>query len=160
MEFREIERKFLVKGEEFKQFSTESYPIQQGFLSSDPERVVRIRLSGEQGWITVKGLGDQSGRSRFEWEKEISAEEARALLELCEPGRIDKRRYTAPYKGHLFEVDEFFGENEGLIIAEIELQSIEQSFEVPEWLGREVTGEKAYYNSQLSKNPYCRWERP
>ena len=159
MEFREIERKFLVKGEEFKQFSNESYPIKQGFLNSNPERVVRIRLSGEQGWITVKGLGDQSGRSRFEWEKEISTEEALALLDLCEPGQIEKRRYKVPYRGQLFEVDEFYGDNKGLVIAEIELQSIEQSFDLPDWLGREVTGEEAYYNSQLSKNPYSHWDQ-
>lgn len=158
MEFREIERKFLVKGDEFKQFSRESYPIQQGFLNSDPERVVRIRLSGDRGWITVKGMGDQSGRSRFEWEKEIRSEEATALLELCEPGRIEKRRFLVPHAGHLFEVDEFYGANEGLIIAEIELQSLEQSFALPEWIGREVTGEQAYYNSQLAQNPFKDWE--
>lgn len=157
MEFREIERKFLVKGEEFKQFSNESYPIKQGFLNSNPERVVRIRLSGEKGWITVKGLGDQSGRSRFEWEKEISADEALALFALCEPGQIEKRRFEVPYKGHLFEVDEFYGDNEGLVIAEVELQSIEESFELPDWLGQEVTGEEAYYNSQLAQNPFKDW---
>ena len=152
----EIERKFLVTGE-FKQSAYKSVHIIQGYLSSVPQRSVRIRLRDEEGFITIKGIGDQLGMSRFEWEKEIPAEEARQLLRLAEPGVIDKTRYLIHWGEHTFEVDEFHGENDGLIMAEIELRSEDDSFEKPEWLGQEVTGDIRYYNSSLMKNPFKEW---
>ena len=159
MEFTEIERKFLVLSNQFKENAHEHYRIVQGFLNSDPARVVRIRLSGEKAWITVKGMGDARGFSRFEWEKELDTREAEALIKLCEPGRIEKTRYLVQYGNTLFEVDEFYGENAGLIIAEAELESADQSIDRPEWLGEEVTGQKAYYNSQLAQHPYSSWKK-
>lgn len=154
---QEIERKFLVAGD-FKSFSRESERITQGYLSSLPERTVRIRIRGSQGFLTIKGIGSASGASRFEWEKEISVADAEQLLQLCEPGAIDKTRYLIPFGKHLFEVDEFYGENHGLIIAEIELSSEDEVFEKPSWLGMEVTGDPRYYNSMLMKNPYKNWQ--
>lgn len=159
MEFTEIERKFLVLSNQFKANAHEHYRIVQGFLNSDPARVVRIRLSGEKAWITVKGMGDARGLSRFEWEKELDTPEAEALLKLCEPGRIEKTRYLVQYGNTLFEVDEFYGENAGLLIAEAELEFADQSIDLPEWLGEEVTGQKAYYNSQLAQHPYSSWKK-
>ena len=154
---QEIERKFLVKGD-FKPFVTKSTRITQGYLSSVPERTVRIRIKGEKGFITIKGIGNASGASRFEWEKEISIEEAKSLLELCEPGIIDKTRYIVPEESGLkFEVDEFYGDNDGLTVAEIELPSEDQPFTRPEWLGAEVTGDVKYFNSMLMKHPYKNW---
>ena len=153
----EIERKFLVKGP-FKPFATESFLIAQGFLSTDPERTVRIRLKGNQGFITVKGKSNAAGTSRFEWEKEISFEDAEALLELCTPTVIKKTRYIIPAKNNLFfEVDEFHDANEGLVLAEIELPDEDFNFEKPEWLGEEVTGDTRFYNSMLSKKPFSKW---
>ena len=157
MEFTEIERKFLVLGESYKTLAHDCLEIRQGFLNSDPQRVVRIRLTGEEAWLTVKGMGDASGRSRFEWEKALEPKEAKALFELCEPGTIEKNRYLVQVEENLFEVDEFLGENKGLVIAEIELEYAEQGFSRPDWLGPEVTGQEAYYNSQLSKRPYRSW---
>lgn len=154
---QEIERKFLVKGD-FKQDVTKETKITQGYLSSVPERTVRVRIKGEKGFITIKGIGNKSGASRFEWEKEVPVDELKALLELCEPGVIDKTRYIVPEKGGLtFEVDEFYGDNQGLTVAEIELPSEDHPFEKPEWLGEEVTGEAKYYNSMLMKNPFKNW---
>jgi adenylate cyclase len=152
----EIERKFLVKGE-FRNEAGKTFRIIQGYLSSVPERTVRIRLKGERGFITVKGSGNESGTTRFEWEREISFTEAEELLKICEPGIIEKIRYEVRYGGHLFEIDEFTGENEGLVIAEVELASENEHFEVPGWLDREITGERPYYNSSLKDNPFSRW---
>lgn len=152
----EIERKYLVKGD-FKKFAVKSYKIAQGFLSSIPERTVRVRINEEKGFITVKGISNNSGTSRFEWEKEISLEEAKSLLKICEPSIIEKVRYIIPVNELFFEVDEFLGENSGLVIAEIELPFEEFKFEKPSWLGKEVTGDVKYYNSVLAKNPYCNW---
>ena len=152
----EIERKFLVKGD-FKPFSTSHSEIVQGYLSSVPERSVRIRIKGNKGFITVKGIGNESGVSRFEWEKEISTDDAVALLKICEPGVIDKTRYLVPVAQHTFEVDEFYGENEGLTVAEVELGEEDEAFHKPEWLGEEVTGDVKYYNSMLMKHPYTKW---
>ncbi len=155
---QEIERKFLVKGD-FKPFATKKIRIIQGYLSSVPERTVRVRIKGDKGFLTIKGIGNKSGASRFEWEKEISVDDAKALLEICEPGIIDKTRYIVPEKSGLkFEVDEFYGDNEGLVLAEIELPSEDYQFEKPEWLGEEVTGDPRYYNSMLMKNPYKNWK--
>ncbi|MGC8864124.1 MAG: CYTH domain-containing protein [Bacteroidales bacterium] len=153
---QEIERKFLVKGD-FRPYVVHSTRIVQGYLSSVPERTVRIRIKGNKGYITVKGIGSQSGASRFEWEKEISVEEADALLKICEPGVIDKVRHVIKNGDLAFEVDEFHGENEGLILAEIEIPSEDTPFAKPDWLGEEVTGDPRYYNSMLMKNPYTRW---
>jgi CYTH domain-containing protein len=155
----EIERKFLVKSFDFKEEAYKSTRIIQGFLNTNKERTVRIRIKDNQGFITVKGQSTKDGLSRFEWEKEISKEEAKALLKLCEPGVIDKIRYEIKKGIHIFEVDEFFGNNEGLVIAEIELKTENEVFEKPDWLGKEVTGNIKYYNSQISKKPYNTWEK-
>ena len=155
----EIERKFLVSSKAFKDEAQNSYRIVQGFLNTDPERTVRIRLKDQQGFITVKGKSSKDGLSRFEWEKEISGTEAQNLLELCEEGVIDKIRYEIVYGNHIFEVDEFLGKNSGLIIAEIELNHPTEIFKKPQWLGEEVTGQVKYYNAQLSKEPYNTWKK-
>ena len=148
----EIERKFLVTSDAFKQEAHKSTRIVQAFLNTNPERTVRIRIKGDKGYITVKGIGNESGTSRFEWEKEITIAEAESLLPLCEPGTITKIRYEIPIGDHLFEVDEFLDNHAGLIIAEVELQSEDEKFKKPYWLGTEVTGNPKYYNSYLSKN--------
>lgn len=153
----EIERKFLVRSEDFRNESERSTRIVQGFLNTDPLRTVRVRIKGDKGFLTVKGMGNDQGTTRFEWETGIPLREAEALLKLAEPGVIEKIRYEVPMGGHLFEVDEFFGDNTGLIIAEIELQDEDEPFDRPFWLGKEVTGDKKYYNSQLSKRPYGLW---
>jgi adenylate cyclase len=152
----EIERKFLIKGD-FKQYAHKQEVIVQGYLSSVPERTVRIRIKGEKAYLTIKGVGNASGLSRYEWEKEIPVHEAQELLNLCEPGIIDKTRYYIKNDKHIFEVDEFHGENEGLTMAEIELTDEADSFEKPDWLGDEVTGNERYYNSYLSQKPYTKW---
>ena len=153
----EIERKFLVNSEAFKNEAFKKTRISQGFLNTNKERTVRVRLKGDKGFITVKGQSSKDGLSRFEWEKEIPKGEAESLLKLCEPTIIDKIRYEVKIGNHIFEVDEFFKNNEGLIIAEVELNSESEVFEKPDWLGKEVTGHIKYYNSQLSKAPYKMW---
>ena len=153
---QEIERKFLVKGD-FKPFVTKETRIIQGYLSSVPERTVRVRTKGEKGFLTIKGIGNESGASRFEWETEIPTDEAKSLLAICEPGVIDKTRFLVTVGKHTYEVDEFYGENDGLTVAEIELESEDEAFDRPEWLGEEVTGDVKYYNSMLMKNPYKNW---
>jgi len=153
----EIERKFLVLSDAFKLASAKQNQIAQGYLCSDPERTVRIRVKNNQGFITIKGISSASGLSRMEWEKEIDVEEAKALLSLCEKGVIEKTRYEIPIGKHTFEVDVFDGENKGLIIAEIELESENESFSKPNWLGDEVTNDARYYNSYLFNNPYLGW---
>jgi CYTH domain-containing protein len=155
----EIERKFLVTSEIFKKAATSEQLIKQGFLNTDKQRTVRVRLYGNKGFLTVKGKSNESGASRFEWEIEILSSEANALLNICEEGTIVKTRYVIPVGKHLFEVDEFHGDNQGLILAEVELNSEEEHFEKPDWLGKEVTGEINYYNSQLSKNPFKTWKK-
>lgn len=153
---QEIERKFLVNGE-FKSLAYQSVRIIQGYLCSVPERTVRVRIREEQGFITIKGRSDSDGLSRYEWEKQITVEDAGELLQLCEPGVIDKTRYLVGVGNHVFEVDEFYGENEGLVLAEVELKSKDEPFERPGWLGAEVTGDLRYYNGMLSKRPYKLW---
>ena len=153
----EIERKFLVKNEDFKKESFNETKIVQGFLSTVPERTVRIRIKGNKGYITVKGIGNKSGVSRYEWEREISVEDATDLLKISEPGVIDKIRFNVKSGGHTFEIDEFYGENDGLIVAEVELDSEDEDFVKPSWLGEEVTGQVKYYNSMLMKTPYKTW---
>ena len=154
----EIERKFLVTSTEFLSESIRSNRIVQGYLNSNPERTVRIRIKGTQGFITIKGKGNESGTTRFEWEKEIEVTEAEQLLLLCEDGVIDKVRYEIPFGKHLYEVDVFEGDNKGLIIAEIELENENESFEKPNWLGAEVTGDERYYNASLSVSSYKNWK--
>lgn len=153
----EIERKFLVKSEEYKKLAFAKNEIAQGYLNSNPERTVRIRIKGRKGFLTIKGKGNETGMSRLEWEKEIPFEEAKILLNLCESGVISKMRYEVKFGNNVFEVDEFFSENQGLVIAEIELQSEDEAFEKPDWLGDEVTNNERYYNSYLSQNPFKNW---
>ncbi|MBO4606242.1 MAG: CYTH domain-containing protein [Bacteroidales bacterium] len=154
----EIERKFLVAGE-YKPFATESVHISQGYLNSASGRTVRVRVRGDKGYLTVKGPSKDGGLSRFEWEMEIPLADAKAMLELCETGVIDKTRWLIPAGDgvHTWEVDEFHGANEGLVVAEIELTSESDSFERPSWLGPEVTGDRRYYNSQLTLHPFSEW---
>ncbi|BDB56126.1 CYTH domain-containing protein [Flavobacterium ammonificans] len=153
----EIERKFLVASNAFKSDALRKNNIAQGYLSAHTERTVRVRIKGEKGYLTIKGESNETGLSRFEWEKEILVAEAKQLLELCEKGVIEKIRYEIQVGEHLFEVDEFLGENEGLVIAEVELQSESEIFEKPSWLGIEVTQDHRYYNSYLSQNPFTSW---
>ena len=153
----EIERKFLVISDGYKENALRKTRITQGFLNTHKERTVRVRLKAEKGYLTVKGLSSKNGLTRFEWEKEIPKTEAESLLELCELGIIDKMRYEVKVKNHIFEIDEFFGDNKGLVIAEVELESEHETIEKPNWLGEEVTGNIKYYNSQLSKQPFKTW---
>ena len=153
----EIERKFLVTSLDFKNECFAKTAIAQGYLNSNPNRTVRVRIKDKKGYLTIKGIGNESGLSRFEWEKEIPVEEAKILLNLCEKGVIDKTRYEVNSGKHTIEVDEFHGENQGLIIAEIELQNENESIVKPNWLGKEVTGDERYYNAFLSKNPFKTW---
>jgi len=154
----EIERKFLVKSHLYKEEAFKKTRIVQGYLNSHKERTVRVRLKGDSGYITVKGQSSSSGLSRFEWEKEVNSIEIEALLVLCESGVIDKIRYEVKVGKHVFEVDAFSGNNEGLVIAEVELNNENETFEKPDWLGEEVTGDIKYYNSHLSKHPYSTWK--
>lgn len=153
----EIERKFLVKNNSFLTESHHSYSIKQGFLNSHKKRAVRIRITDEKAFITIKGKSNKKGTIRYEWEKEIDKTEAEKLLTLCEKNIIKKNRHLIKVNKHLFEVDIFDGENEGLIIAEVELNSENELFTKPSWLGKEVTGDIRYYNSNLSKNPFKNW---
>lgn len=152
----EIERKFIVKGD-YKPFAHHAIRIRQGYLSTVPERTVRVRIKGDQGFITIKGISNSSGTSRYEWEKEIPVAEGDELLQICEPGMIDKTRYLVKSGNHTFEVDEFYGENQGLVVAEIELGSEDEAFDMPVWLGEEVTGDPRYFNSGLTKRPFSKW---
>ncbi|MAU17775.1 MAG: adenylate cyclase [Muricauda sp.] len=157
MEHLEIERKFLVRSDVYKEKASSQTRIVQGFLNTDPHRTVRVRIKGDQGYLTVKGASNDSGTTRFEWETEISAAEAANLIDLCEAGILEKVRFEVPYGEHVYEVDEFLGENKGLVLAEVELNHEDERFEKPDWLGEEVTGQIQYYNSQLSKLPYTKW---
>ena len=155
----EVERKFLVKSPEFKDQATGCSHFVQGYITSPPAKTVRVRIADDKAYLTIKGSGSASGMSRFEWEMEIPGKDALALLGICEGGVIEKDRYYVPFAGHTFEVDEFFGDNEGLVMAEVELSSEDEAFEKPEWLGQEVTGDSRYYNSSLRKHPYIQWKR-
>jgi adenylate cyclase len=153
----EIERKFLVLNDDFISLAVAKNRIVQAYLNSDPERTVRIRIKSDKGYLTIKGIGNESGASRLEWETEIAIDEAEKLLAICEKGVIDKMRYEIPSDNHTYEVDVFEGQNQGLIIAEIELSSETEFFEKPNWLGKEVTGDNRYYNAYLSNLPYKKW---
>jgi adenylate cyclase len=154
----EIERKFLVKDNSFKQEAFKATRVTQGYLSSATGRTVRVRTMGDKGFITIKGKSNASGTTRFEWEKEISVEDVKQLLQLCEPGIIDKTRYLIKAGTYTYEVDEFYGDNEGLTVAEIELPEENAPFIRASWLGEEVTGDRRYYNASLTKNPYKNWK--
>ncbi|MDT0553606.1 CYTH domain-containing protein [Urechidicola vernalis] len=153
----EIERKFLIKNSSYKTDSFKVSFIKQGFLNSNKNRVVRVRILDNSGFLTIKGISSSNGTSRFEWEKEIPLEEANELFQLCEKGVIEKYRYYVNHGDHIYEIDEFKGENEGLVIGEVELGSVDESFSKPTWVGVEVTGDTKFYNSELSKNPFSKW---
>ena len=152
----EIERKFLVTGD-FSRQVTSAQRIVQGYICSQPGRTVRVRIRGEEGFLTIKGASDEKGLSRYEFEQKIPLADAEELLKLCEPGAIDKMRNLGPAGKHTWEIDVFHGENEGLILAEIELASEDEPFERPDWIGQEVSGDRRYYNSMLTKHPYKQW---
>lgn len=152
----ETERKYLVCGD-YKSQAYASSRIKQGYICSGHGRTVRVRMRDEKGFLTIKGPSDSKGISRYEFEKEISLEEAEELMKLCEPGMIDKTRYLVKCGNHTFEVDEFYGENEGLVIAEVELKSEDEPYEKPDFIGKEVTGDHRYYNSHLRNNPFSVW---
>ncbi|WP_077155949.1 CYTH domain-containing protein [Bacteroides bouchesdurhonensis] len=153
---QEIERKFLVSGE-FKSQAFAQDRIIQGYICSTQGRTVRVRIRDNKGYLTIKGASNVSGTSRYEWEQELPLAEAEELMKLCEPGVIDKTRYLVRCGKHVFEVDEFYGDNEGLIVAEVELASEDEAFEKPSFIAEEVTGDRRYYNSQLMKKPYRTW---
>lgn len=155
---QEIERKFLVKDEGYKQMASSFSRIVQGYICRTSGRTVRVRIRNEKGFLTIKGPSPDGGISRYEWEHEIPLEEALELMHLCQEGSIDKVRYLVPYEGHTFEVDEFFGDNAGLVIAEVELESADEPFARPPFLGCEVTGDRRYYNASLTVNPYKAWK--
>ena len=155
----EIERKFLVTGP-FKDKAYDATRIQQGYIASGRGRTVRVRVRGDKGYLTIKGPSNLAGLARCEWEKEISVSDAHELMRICEPGIIDKTRYLvkSPDGRHVWEVDEFYGENEGLVMAEIELNDENESYSKPDFIGREVTGDRRFYNSHLRQNPYKLWK--
>ena len=153
----EIERKFLVRNDDYKRQSYSSSRIQQGYICSGHGRTVRVRIRGDRGYLTIKGPSNAAGLSRYEFEKEITLDEAQHLMALCEPGSIDKVRYLVKSGAHTFEVDELHGDNEGLVMAEVELGSEDETFEKPDFIGDEVTGDRRYYNAHLVKHPFCAW---
>jgi len=155
----EIERKFLVKSDAYKNEAISKQKIVQGFLNTHPKRTIRVRITGEKAYLTIKGKSNEAGTSRFEWEKQIEVSEAEALLPLCEETVIEKIRHEISAGGFTYEVDEFSGANKGLVVAEIELQNENDVFERPVWLGEEVTGQLKYYNSILSKKPFISWKK-
>lgn len=154
---QEIERKFLVKDDSYKRMAFKSYAIRQGYICSDSGRTVRVRIRDDKGFLTIKGPSDASGMSRYEWEHELSLPEAEELMKLCRPGMIDKTRYLVKWGSHTFEVDEFYGANDGLVVAEVELASEDEPFGCPPFLGEEVTGQRRYYNASLMACPYKEW---
>lgn len=153
----EIERKFLVRGDGYKRQARSSSRIKQGYIASGHGRTVRVRLRDDKAYLTIKGPSLDGGLSRYEFEKEITLDEAEHLMRLCEPGIIDKTRWLVKSGRHTFEVDEFFGDNEGLVMAEVELGAEDESYEKPDFIGQEVTGDRRYYNSHLRKNPFSAW---
>ena len=153
----EIERKFLVCSDDYKRQAYSSSHICQGYICSGHGRTVRVRIRDDRGYLTIKGPSDVAGISRYEFEKEITLDEAEQLMKLCEPGKIDKTRYLVKSGSHTFEVDEFHGENAGLVMAEVELQSEDEPYEKPDFIGQEVTGDRRYYNAHLTRNPFKSW---
>ncbi|MCF6128610.1 CYTH domain-containing protein [Flavobacterium sp. AS60] len=153
----EIERKFLVLSNDFINEAFAKKRIVQAYLNSNPERTVRIRIKEDKGFLTIKGKGNETGTTRLEWETEIPLQDAEKLLTICESGTIDKIRHEVKVGNHIYEVDVFVGENEGLVVAEIELQSEDETFEKPNWLGKEVTNDERFYNAYLSVKPFKNW---
>ena len=153
---KEIERKFLIKGD-FMPYVTSSTRIEQGYVAKSDQLTLRIRTRDEKGYLTIKGRSNEKGMSRSEWEYEIPVDQARELLSFSN-GTISKTSYLVPVGNHTFGVDEFYGENEGMVVAEVELESEDEECPRPEWLGEEVTGDRRYYNSQLLKHPYSLWQ--
>ncbi|MEN6311294.1 MAG: CYTH domain-containing protein [Acidobacteriota bacterium] len=152
---KEIEKKFLVKGKAWRAGAAGTV-YRQGYLSSVKERVVRVRTIESKGFLTVKGI--TKGISRSEFEYEISVDDANTMLDdICEKPLIEKKRYRIPVGGLVFEVDEFFGENEGLVVAEVEIKDEKQAIALPDWVGEEVSGDPRYFNSNLIANPYKKW---
>ena len=150
----EIERKFLVVGDEWKKHSVGT-PYHQGYLSRDPDRTVRVRVAGESAYLTIKGR--THGLSRQEFEYPIPALDAVQLLALCDGPLIEKTRYVVEHRGHRWEIDEFSGDNSGLVLAEVELLQVNEAVVLPPWVGREVSDDPRYYNSNLAVNPFCSW---
>ena len=159
MNLLEVERKFLVTGD-FKEQAVSSTHIAQGYIASGGGRTVRVRIRGDKGYLTIKGPSNTAGLARFEWEKEIPRHEAEALMTICEPGIIEKTRWLVPSADgrHTWEVDVFEGENEGLVLAEIELASEDDTFEKPHFIGKEVTGDRRFYNSHMRRYPFRLWK--
>lgn len=159
MNLLEVERKFLVTGD-FKEQAVSSTHIAQGYIASGGGRTVRVRIRGDKGYLTIKGPSNKAGIARFEWEKEIPRHEAEALMTICEPGIIEKTRWLVPSADgrHTWEVDVFEGENEGLVMAEIELESEDDTFEKPHFIGKEVTGDRRFYNSHMRRYPFRMWK--
>lgn len=155
----EIERKFLVHkaGRPYKEQAYAASRITQGYICADRGRTVRVRIRDDKGFITIKGPSDPTGTTRYEFEKEITLDEARQLMKLCLPGIIDKTRYLVRSGTHTFEVDEFYGENDGLVVAEVELGSENEPFSKPDFIADEVTGDRRFYNSSLMATPFSAW---
>ena len=154
----EIERKFLVRSSDYKRLAHKSYRIKQGYICSGGGKTVRVRQRDDQGFLTIKGPSPDGGLSRYEFEREIPVDDAKAMLTLCRGGLIEKTRYLIPFAGHTFEVDEFHGANDGLIFAEVELGSADEAFEKPDFLGPEVTGNSHFYNKHLLRDSYPNWK--
>ena len=155
----EIERKFLVHkdGQPYKKLAYAASRITQGYICADRGRTVRVRMRDNRGFLTIKGPSDPAGTTHYEFEKEITLDEARQLMKLCLPGVIDKTRYLVRSGGHVFEVDEFYGENDGLVMAEVELGSENEPFTKPDFIADEVTGDRRFYNSSLMAMPFSAW---
>jgi len=154
----EIERKFLLKNNDYKPFITKSVKIKQGYISVEKGNSVRVRSKGDKAFLTIKSATNCNGISRFEWEREIDVDDLQGLFSLCKGGIIEKTRHLVPSGKHIIEIDEFEGDNEGLVLAEIELETENEPYEKPSWLGDEVTGNRQYYNYFLSKFPYKTWK--
>lgn len=152
----EIEKKFLIKNDNWKQFVSEEKEITQGYLNANPNRTVRVRIAGKRGFLTIKSKSKGSVRSEFEYE--IPIEDATELIELCEKPILSKTRFIVKFENHTWEIDVFEKENKGLVVAEIELSKEDEFFLTPDWIGKEVTEETKYYNSQLIENPYSEWD--
>lgn len=156
---QEIERKFRVRDDSFKALAYDHTRIEQGYISSGKGHTVRVRIRGDRGYLTIKGPSRDGGLSRYEFETEVAMADARELMQLCEPGMVQKERWLVRMAdGHVFEVDEFFGDNEGLVMAEVELSAPDEPFLRPDFLGNEVTGDRRYYNAHLRRYPYCLWK--
>lgn len=153
----EIERKYLVKNDQFISLATKSYPISQGYICSGASNSIRVRKKNNETFITIKGESSTNGLTRVEWEKPLEYEDFEILWQLCIYGKISKTRYEVPYENHIIEIDVFHEENQGLVMAEIELKTEDDEVSLPVWIGKEVTGDPRYYNSQLALNPFNQW---